>query len=477
MTPAPSQAGGVAEATAGRSRAATEPTRSLARFVSGLRPGDVPSPVRAVLSKAVLDAVGCGLHGLTLPWGTVMRDFAAEQGGPAQATLWRSGGKQVSAANAALSMGTAIHGFELDDHHRAKLHASAAVLPAALALGEHRRVDGATLLAALAAGYETMIRVSLGANPSSSRMRGWHLTGTCGTFGAAAAASVILGLDAETTASALGLAGTQSAGLWAFNADGAMSKRLHPGRAAQSGVMAALLAARGFEGPRYILEAPDGGFLAATSDDPRPEEITAALGSEWRTEKICFKRHSCCGSNHACIDAALLAMEDGRLAADDVAEVVVGVSRVVERQTGFEYAPSTVLNAQMSVRYDVAVAMIDGEAMLDQFTPSRIRDPRVLDLVSRVRVVVDPDMDAVYPRLYAGVVTLVGRDGRKLSRRVDYPKGMPESPMDLADVERKFRSLCCGFLSREAADELVAALGRVFELPDVSGVCRRLGAV
>jgi 2-methylcitrate dehydratase PrpD len=108
-------------------------------------------------------------------------------------------------------------------------------------------------------------------------MRGWHLTGTCGTFGAAAAAAVILGLDAETTASALGLAGTQSAGLWAFNADGAMSKRIHPGRSAQSGVVAALLAARGFEGPRHILEAPDGGFPAATSDDVRPAEVTASV--------------------------------------------------------------------------------------------------------------------------------------------------------------------------------------------------------
>lgn len=459
----------------GRLSESLGPTRALAQFIARLRPADVPATVREVLAKAVLDAVGCGLHGLTLPWGAIVRDFAAEQGGPPQSTLWLGGGRRVSAGNAALAAGTAIHGFDFDDHHRAKVHASAAVLPVALALGEWRRIDGPTLLTSLAAGYETMIRVSLGANPAAARMRGWHLTGTCGTFGAAAAAAVILGLDAETTASALGLAGTQSAGLWAFNSDGAMSKRLHPGRAAQAGVTSALLAARGFDGPRYILEAEDGGFLAASSDAPRPEAVTAGLGEEWRTEGVAFKRHSCCGSSHAAIDAALAAMEEGRLAIEDVSDIVIGIGRVAERQIGFAYSPSTVLNAQMSVRYSVAVAMIDGEALLDQFSEARIRDPRVLDLVSRARVVVDPEMDAVYPSLYAGVVTLVARDGRRIRKRVDYPKGMPENPMTMADVERKFRALCGGFLPRENLDATIDGVRGLFEARDVSPACARLG--
>ena len=253
-------------------------TAALAEFVSGLRQQTVPGRVRQVLQAAVVDAVGCGLFGLTTPAARIVQEFAREQGGPAEATLWASSGARVSSANAAMAIGTAIHAFDFDDHHRAKIHPGAAVLPAVLALGEPHGVDGATALKALAAGYETMTRVSLAANPSSSRMRGWHLTGTCGTFGAAAAAAVILGLDASDTASALGLAGTQSAGLWAFNADGAMSKRLHPGRSAQSGIIAALLAAKGFQGPRQILETADGGFLTATSDDVRLGEATRELG-------------------------------------------------------------------------------------------------------------------------------------------------------------------------------------------------------
>jgi len=231
------------------------PTQQLADFISGVSRAGVPASVRAVLQDAVVDAVGCGLFGLTTEACGIVQAYAAEQGGPPEATLWASGGCKVSAANAALATGTAIHGFDFDDHHRSKIHPGAAVLPVALALGEQHNINGTTFLAALAAGYETMARVSLAANPNAARMRGWHLTGTTGTFGAAAAASVILGFDPATTASALGLAGTQSAGLWAFNADGAMSKRLHPGRAAQSGVMAAALAGRGFQGPRFILEA------------------------------------------------------------------------------------------------------------------------------------------------------------------------------------------------------------------------------
>lgn len=450
-------------------------THSLARFITDLRADDIPPATREVLGKAILDGIGCGLHGLTLPWGRIVQDYAAEQGGPPQSTLWMSGGIRVSPANAALATGSAIHAFDFDDHHRAKVHATAAVLPAALALGEHYRIDGRTLLTALAAGYETMIRISLAANPGAARMRGWHLTGTCGTFGAAAAASVILGLDSATTASALGLAGTQSAGLWAFNADGAMSKRLHPGRASQSGIMAAQLAARGFDGPRFILEAEDGGFLAAMSGQVRPDEITAGLGSEWRTDNVCFKRHSCCGSNHACMDAALIAMEASGLSIADISSVILAISRVVERQTGFEYTPSSVLNAQMSIRYNVAVAMLDGEAVLEQFTPERITDPRIAALIDKITVVVDAEMDAVYPGIYGGIVTLIARDGRRITQRVDYPKGMPENPMDMEDVLRKFRSLCSPFLAPDSVQEIAEAVSGVFACSDVSVLSNKLG--
>ena len=453
------------------------PTQQLADFVSGLRSAGVPDAVRAVLQDAVVDAVGCGLFGLTTQACSIVQAYAAEQAGPPEATLWASGECKVSAANAALAAGTAIHGFDFDDHHRSKIHPGAAVLPVALALGEQHDIGGATFLAALAAGYETMARVSLAANPNAARMRGWHLTGTTGTFGAAAAASVILGFDPATTASALGLAGTQSAGLWAFNADGAMSKRLHPGRAAQSGIIAAALAGRGFQGPRFILEAKDGGFLAAMSDEPRPEEICRELGRAWRTEDVCFKPYACCGSNHASVDAAIALMKEYEFGAADVARVKVAISRVVEKQTGFPYRQSTVLNAQMSIRYNVAVALLDGTALIEQFTPERIAAADVNELTSRVDVEVTPEMDAVYPERYAGVVTIRLRDGREVRKRVDFSKGMPENKISAEGLQQKFRSLAATAVGPEAADSLFDSLKGVFECDSIAKVSRAVGAL
>lgn len=452
-------------------------TENLAAFIAAVPDRGVPTGVRTVLQAAVIDAVGCGLFGLTTEAVRILHGYALDQAGPPEATLWASGGARVSAGNAALLSGTAIHGFDFDDHHRAKLHLSAAILPAALALAERENASGPTLLAALAAGYEAMARISLAANPNAARMRGWHLTGTCGTFGAAAAASVILGFDAATTASALGLAGTQSAGLWAFNADGAMSKRLHPGAAAQSGIMAALLAQRGFHGPRKILETKDGGFLNVMSDDTRPEEIERDLGKVWRAEGVCFKPYSCCGSNHASIDAALALKTEYGFSAADVSSVTIGISRVVERQTGFAYTPSTVLNAQMSIRYNVAVALLDSAALIEQFTAHRMADPVLNEFISRMNVEVDPEMDAVYPEKYAGIVTIELRDGRRLRKRVDYSKGMPENRMSPAELNAKFYSLATASVGQEAAEEILAHLDKVFDAQNNTALMQRLGNV
>lgn len=452
-------------------------TRELARFIAKLRPEDVPETTRRIVRKAFVDAIACGLHGRTMPWAQMLHDFALEQGGPAESSMWAGGGIKVSCMNAALAAGTAVHSFDFDDHARAKIHPGAVVIPAALALGEREGISGERLVTAIAAGYETMIRVSLAANPNSSRMRGWHLTGTTGTFAAAAAASVILGLDAETTASALGMAGTQSSGLWAFNSDGAMSKRFHPGRAAQSGLMAALLAQRGYHGPRFILEATDGGFLAATSDAVRIGEITRGLGTQWRTEDTCFKPYACCGSNHSSIDAAMAILSENNLRAADAARVLIGVSKVVETQTGFVYKPTTVLNAQMSIRYDVAVAMLDKQAYLEQFTEARIKEREVVDLAARVDVEVDPEMEAVYPELYAGKVTVETRDGRRITRRVDYSRGMPENPMDEAEVRAKFLSLAGAATGPERAREILGEVEAAWDAPSVRPFAEALGRV
>lgn len=442
-------------------------TQELALFISRLRPSDIPQPTRAVLGKGLVDSLGCGLHGLTTPWAQIMRDFALEQAGPQQAGVWAGGEQKVGVAQSVLAAGTAIHSFDFDDHSRAKIHPGAVVVPVVLALGQYLDVPGERAMAAMAAGYETMNRVSQAANPGRARMRGWHLTGTAGSFAAAAAAAVMFGLDADTTASALGLAGTQSAGLWAFTADGGMSKRLHPGRAAQAGVTAAMLAMRGFQGPRLILEAKDGGFLFAMSDNPRPAEITKDLGTLWHTDFTCFKPYACCGSNHACIDAALDLMREHGIALKDIKRIIAGIPSVVETQTGFPYMADSVLNAQMSLQYNVAVAVLDGQAYLPQFSPERIVEPQVVELSKRVEIVVDDELDALYPSVYGGRITMELSSGATHTLRVDYSKGMPENQMTADEIADKYMSLARYATDEKSAYRILSLARTAFQAPSI----------
>ena len=197
----------------------------------------------------------------------------------------------------------------------------------------------------------------------------------------------------------------------------------------------------------------------------------------WRTEGVCFKPYACCGSNHSSVDAALGLMAEHGFTAADVRKVIVGISRVVERQTGFVYRPSTVLNAQMSLRFNVAVALVDGQALIEQFTEARAVDPVVCDLASRVEIEIDPEMDAIYPGRYAGIVTIVLADGRRFRRRVDDPKGMPENQMTKEDLDAKFLSLADAAVGSDAAGRMLDAAANLFDTPDISAFARDIGAL
>ena len=452
----------------GSNQAARDPevTRALAHFVAGMTADAVTPRMAGILKDAVTDSVGCAMFGMTTLPCRVVAKHVREQGGAPQASLWGHPDR-LPMEQAALANGVAIHAFDFDDHSRAKIHPGAVVLPAAFAAAEYERCDGRTLLAAVAAGYEVMNRISLAAGPNAARTKGWHLTGTTGTFAAAAAASVVFRLDPEATASAFGIAGSHSAGTWAFNAEGAMTKRLHPGLAAMGGLRAALLARRGFFGGYSVLEYEDGGFLKIASDTARPEDILRDLGTIWRAEGACFKPYACCGSNHACVDAALEMRAEYGIEPADIERIVIGVSRVVLLQTGFPYRRTTVLNAQMSVRYNVAVALTDGAALVEQFAEDRLDDPRINALIERTEVEVDPEMDAVYPARYAGIVTLHLKGAQSITRRVDYSRGMPENPMTAEEITAKFRSLTQQLEPERAAD-LLRATREVFDAPDVA---------
>src|SRR5262245_48330518 len=239
------------------------PTRTLAAFASTLSYEAIPTAVCEATKQYLLDTIGCGIYGSQTPWAKIVNQLILEQGGRPEATLWLQGFRGP-ANMVALGLGVMMHSCELDDYHSgAKLHPGAVVIPAALAVAERQGASGCDLLRAIVAGYELMIRTSLAAGTLSMRRRGWHITGLCGTFGAAAAAGQLLGLDSLQMANALGLVASQSLAWLPFPCVGLTGRACVPGRSAQSGVFAAELAARGFTGPTAVLEYEDGGFCRA----------------------------------------------------------------------------------------------------------------------------------------------------------------------------------------------------------------------
>ena len=421
-------------------RAVVAPTRELAAWVAGLRYSDLPHRTKEVVRCALLDTLGCGVYGYGTSWASMLLSWADAGGAKEESTVWGKTQQSLRAADAALVNGTAAHAFELDDYHNAKLHPGAVVVPAAVAMAEKLNASGERLLVAIAAGYEVMIRSSLALNPSAARLRGWHLTGVCGPFGAAAACASLLGLDEERTAWALGLAGTQGAGLWAFNADGTMSKRLHAGKAAHSGVLAAELAALGFTGPTRIYEYDDGGVLKAFSDASDPAPLTKDLGNHYHLDSTSIKPYSCCGSTHAYVDAALALWRKLGAPWDVKRRVRIGVSKVVDVQCGFAYVPSSALNAQMSLRYIVATALVDGQVLPAQFTDRRFADPVLTALAVRFELVPDSELDRLYPAHFAGWVAAEA-NGDWLRIDVLDPSGSPAAPIDARGVTNKFRGI------------------------------------
>jgi 2-methylcitrate dehydratase PrpD len=368
-----------------------------------------------------------------------------------QATVFNGG--TSSAAGAALANGVASHILEFDDVHKGStLHAAAPIIPAALAVAEREHADGKAFVLAVALGYDAALRVGEAVNPDHYRF--FHPTGTAATFGAAVAAGSILGLDGAQMLDALGTAGTQAAGLWEFNADGAMSKHLHPGKAAFNGVLAADLAAVGFTGATRILEG-DRGFFRAMARSFDASRITDGLGSRWKISENCFKMHSCCGHTHTAIDV-MLGLRDH-----------VGIGAFPEQITvetygpGYEIVkemdPRTPYQAQFSLAYCVSAALMDGTVDLfrftpDIFTPAGRRESAALAFLPQIRVVVADDLTAKYPAAWPTRLTVEMSNGLTLNGAADFPRGNPENPVSTKELEAKFMRLVAPRFGRKVTE-------------------------
>jgi len=428
-------------------------TEEVAAFLVATRPDNLSPPVVDAAKYYTLDWLGSAIAGMATDPGRILLDYAASQGdGPATVIGLE---KKRCPETAALANGGLSHIVEMDDLHRASIvHPAAPVIPAALAVAEREDASGLDFLTAVVLGYEIAIRI--GEAVGKSHYRFWHNTSTCGAFGAAAAAGWLLGLTAEQMVWALGNAGTMAAGLWEFNADGAMSKHLHAGRAAASGVLSANLARNGFTGARRILEG-ERGFFAATSRDAEPARVTSGLAhgmSDYRISGVSIKPYASCRHTHSAIDAALLVRTHIGFAPEKIDGVEVQTYQAALALTD-NSAPSHPYAAKFSMQYCVASALWRGSVSLSDFHPAAINDPGVCALVRRVHLKHSTRIEQRYPTTWPARVTVKLEDGQVLTETVSFPKGDPENPLSWDELESKFCKLVSGKWCEAQAKELV----------------------
>jgi len=437
----------------------------LGRFCAETRFDELPPALVARAKQHLLDTLGATLAGSAAFEPRQVQGLFALDAPRAGAPVWGTTA-QFGARDAAFANGVAAHALELDDTGGCD-HSGAVVLPAALAAlslaPPARHISGRDLLSAIVLGYDVSRRVLEacgGYSPHNGA--GWHSTATCGPFGAAAAAAHLLGLDAAQTTAALGHAASFSGGLWAFIHDASQTKRLHAGRAAEGGLTAALLAARGISGPTQVFEDVWGGFFNAFAPQSRqPEALLAELGQTWKLMRCSIKPHASCRSNHATIDAVLHLMAANPGLAQQVRHIDIRLSEFVMGMCGGRDLAS-LASAQMSMPYAVAVAWVFGDAGLERYLAPMRGDARLAAAMSLVRLHADPAMAA----LEEPMVTITSEDGDVVAHHVPIALGAPANPMSAAALRAKFHALAEVALPRAQADALADTVLHLDEVDD-----------
>jgi 2-methylcitrate dehydratase PrpD len=457
----------------GKPSAPDGPTGQLATWAAELTLDDIPVTIRERAKYLLLDGFGCALIGAQLPWSRTAVEAVLEFEGTGTAPIigW---GMSMNAPAAALLNSTLIQGFELDDFHPlAPLHSNSVVIPALLAAASNTfEVDGASVLVAAVAGFEVGPRVGLALNGSEMLSRGWHSGPVFGTHASAAAVGNLVDLDAAEMEDALGLAATQSAGLMAAQF-GAMSKRMQHGFAARNGLYAALLARRGYTGIKQVYEQPYGGFLSTFGEGHRPDasQISAELGERWETERIVIKPYAAMGGLHAALDALFDVASQRSLVAEEIDHIDVEVSHAVYHHGWWKpERPLTPTAAQMNIGYALAVGVLDGAALIEQYAPSRIDADDVWTLLPRIAA----HHNETFDKLGA-----TGRGQTRLEIRFTDGTSLESSqfaaksvltPLTNDEVVAKYRQLTARVLDPDHQARVERLVLSLDDLPDLSGL-------
>jgi 2-methylcitrate dehydratase PrpD len=450
-------------------------TRTLVDFLAALKPADLPANVFDRARYLLLDYLGVAIRGSCAESSGPVYRMIERGAAPGRSTVI---GKSIRTlpGYAALANGTAAHAIELDDTHNAgSIHLGVVMFSTALALAETLPdVQPDRFLTAVAAGYETAARIAMAVQPKEHYLLGFHPTATCGVFGAAVTASKLLGLSADQMLSAVGIAGSMAAGSLEFLADGAWTKRLHPGLAAQNGIQAAMLAGEGFCGPSRILEGRDG-FLRSYSRRPIADYLTDDLGKTFEILRTSVKPHACCRYMQGPIDAILALVHEhdirpAQVRSIDVAVLEAGWPLVVEPRAQ-KYHPKSIVEAQFSMPYGAAVAVIDRAAGLEQFSEARLQSNDVRRFLGKVVMIKRLDFEENFPEEWPAVAIIHLNDGRRVEKMIRHPKGDPKNPLTWPELITKFRGLASAVLPRSRWEKVVFQVKAGDSLAGLADLC------
>ncbi len=442
-------------------------TKQLSDHLHGLTYQDLPDQAVDCAKMCVEDLLGAAFAGSVRPQGEIWRRYFDGKAQGSEAAVWDSRMGRATCENAAALNAAYSHVIDMDDVHNSSItHMGAITIPAALAAGQKYHRSGRDVITAIVAGYEIGARIGEAINPGAYHR--WHTTGVVGSYSSAVAAGKLLDLDQDQMLSAIGSAGTQSAGLWQFIEDGAMSKTLHTANGTLCGIRSAELAKLGFTAAKDILGG-DRGFLGGMTPDNHPEAITRDLGGELKIQSNSFKPYACCRHTHSADYCVELLKKEGldpaRIAkiTDHTYKVAVG--------TVDNNAPATPYAFKFSVQYCIAAAFVYGRLTDDVFSSEMTANPQVLDLMKKVTVVMDPGLEAMYQadkNKWPHRLVVELDDGTVKTIQVEYPFGDFNNPFTWEDAHNKFYSLTQGLLTEDAAKTLTARISKLEEMEDVN---------
>jgi 2-methylcitrate dehydratase PrpD len=445
-----------------------ELTRRLAAWAASTQSSDLPDDVTHQVRRSFIDYLGATIVGAAADPATIVRRYIADQDTSRQSTVIATD-VRLSPPNAALVNGTAAHAYELDDGYTpGGGHPGCTVISAALAVAEASHADPDQLIRAIALGYEVGCRIGGATHPSQWR-RGFHNTPLFGTFGAATATAAILGLDGTGIANAFGLAGSHASGLLSYHDEGSDVKRYHAGMASRNGVVSAELAARGLTAPTNVLEGAHGYLNAFAGGEYDRDHLVGELGTIWRMTRTYNKPHACCRHVHAAVDAALDIRRREVLEPSSIESIRVETFTIAASYNNKDIRNA--LDAQMSLPYSVAAALVHGEVGLGQFNDAARADHVTRSLVDRTEVLVAEDLDQDYPAKRPARVVITAA-GNQFVAEVAQPYGEPDNPMSDADLDTKFRALVTPILGPDRTDSIAAA---AWAIDDVAGLFELIG--